>query len=78
VTAAGSPLLAFRIFLRGRARSDLAQVYAVGIWGEIKRELAKPGGPRVDELKPAMDKPPYAAPSITSSGDGRYLLPPVA
>ena len=40
---AGSLLLAFRIFLRDRSRSDRAQVEAVGIWGGIQRRLSAPG-----------------------------------
>jgi hypothetical protein len=48
---AGSLLLAFRIFLRDRSRSDRAQVDAVGIWDEIEREAVLPGKPRIDDIK---------------------------
>lgn len=48
---AGSLLLAFRIFLRDRGRSDRTQVDAVGIWGDIEREPVLPGGPRIDDIK---------------------------
>ena len=48
---AGSLLLAFRIFLRDRGRSDRAQVDAVGIWGDIEREAVLPGKPRNDDIK---------------------------
>jgi hypothetical protein len=49
--SAGSLLLAFRIFLRDRSRSDRAQVDTVGIWGEIKREAILPGEPRNDWIE---------------------------
>jgi hypothetical protein len=48
---AGSLLLAFRIFLRDRNRSDRRQVDAVGIWGDIDREPVFPGQPRNDDIK---------------------------
>jgi hypothetical protein len=48
---AGSLLLAFRIFLRDRGRSDRAQVDGVGIWGDIEREAVLPGKPRNDDIK---------------------------
>lgn len=48
---AGSLLLAFRIFLRDRSRSDRAHVDKVGIWGDIERGVVLPGGPRNDDVK---------------------------
>lgn len=39
---AGSLLLAFRIFLRDRSKSERAQVEAVGVWADIKREPISP------------------------------------
>jgi hypothetical protein len=48
---AGSLLLAFRIFLRDRSRSDRAQVDTVGIWGDIERDVVVSGGPRNDDVK---------------------------
>lgn len=47
---AGSLLLAFRIFLKDRSRSDRVQVDAVGIWGGIDRHAVL-GGPRNDNVK---------------------------
>jgi hypothetical protein len=46
-----SLLLAFRIFLRDRGKSDRVQVDAVGIWGDIEREAVLPGKPRTDDVK---------------------------
>jgi hypothetical protein len=43
---AGSLLLAFRIFLKDRSRSDRTQVDALGIWGDIERKVIPPGMPR--------------------------------
>jgi hypothetical protein len=52
--AAGSLLLAFRIFLRDRARSDRAQADKVGIWGKIKRDPSFLSGQRVDDVEVQM------------------------
>lgn len=51
---AGSLLLAFRIFLKDRSRSDRAQVDTVGIWGDIERGTVLPGGSRNDGVKVQM------------------------
>jgi hypothetical protein len=48
---AGSLLLAFRIFLRDRTKSDRFQVDLVGIWWEIEREVGFMSDPRVEELR---------------------------
>jgi hypothetical protein len=49
---AGSLLLAFRIFLRDRSRSDRAQVDGVGVWGVIQRGGGdRPGRTLHDEVK---------------------------
>jgi hypothetical protein len=53
----GSLLLAFRIFLPDRARSDRAQVDKVGIWGRIKRDLSPPGGPPREYPPQAKNQP---------------------
>jgi hypothetical protein len=52
--AAASLLLAFRIFLRDRARSDRAQADKVGIWGKIKRDPSFLSGQRVDDVEVQM------------------------
>jgi hypothetical protein len=46
-----SLLLAFRVFLRDRAKADRFQVETAGVWWDIDRPALLPGQPRNDDVK---------------------------
>jgi hypothetical protein len=77
---AGSLLLAFRIFLRDRSKSDRAQVETVGIWGVIRRKDFMPGSPRNDDIevqihvRNASDLP-VEVHRVAFTFDTRWLVP---
>ncbi|MGW4678781.1 hypothetical protein ACWEOS_10020 [Micromonospora taraxaci] len=49
--AAGSLLLAFRVFLRDRTTSERSQVDLLGIWWEIDRPFRFAGEPIIEEVR---------------------------